>query len=381
MDIQYLNSLTNSELVDIGYKRCSWGNHSAPLPLSEFNKDSFKSDGHKSYCRECQAIQRRQAAGKQMDRMNDDYSLDVGVNAIPSPELWGEGLARLITPSTKESFETVVFISDIHAPYHDSEVIGAALALIADVQPHMVVINGDTNDFFQLSRFNKALERLDKLQDELDVGFGIRKAVREAAPNAVIRETLGNHDERLLTYVSFQAQALRSLDALKPQNLLRLDELDIHFHPRNGFRLRENFLVEHGQVVRKDSGASAKARLNDTLISGIMGHTHRLGASYRSGYRDLAWYEQGCLCMRNPDYVIGEANWQQGIAVGQFSTKSENFHVELVPTVGRGFIFGGRQFGDTNGESNIYGPAVAQPHVDELMFPLLTEQTVTRLTS
>lgn len=368
MDINYLNSLDAEDLYDLGFKRCTWGNHPAPLALDEFNRDPSKKDGYKSYCRTCQAVQRRAYQSKQSDRMNDDYTLDVGVNAIPAPELWGEGLARLVKPATKEAFETVVFFSDIHAPYHDRDVISAAYQLVMDINPHRLVNNGDTNDFFQLSRFNKALERLDKLQEELDIGFEIRKGFRMAAPNAVFDETLGNHDERLLTYVSFQAQALKSLDALKPANLLRLDELEVNFHPRSGFRLREDFLVEHGQVVRKDAGASAKARLNDTLISGIMGHTHRLGTAYRSGYRDLRWFEQGCLCMRNADYVIGETNWQQGLAVGQFSTKTGNFHVELVPVVGRGFIFGGRQYGDTEAEPNVYGGSDPQLHVEEFSF-------------
>jgi predicted phosphodiesterase len=370
----YLNTLEPEELFSLGFKRCSWGSHPTPLALEEFNRDPSKKDGLKSYCRQCQAIQRRNAQSRQSDRMNDDYSLDIGVNAIPLPELWGEGLARLVAPSTTESFETVVFVSDIHAPYHDPQIISATLQLVNDIKPHRVVINGDTNDFFQLSRFNKALERLDNLQAELDIGFEIRRAFRSAAPDAIMDETVGNHDERLLTYVSFQAQALRSLQALKPQNLLRLDELDINFHPRNGFRLREEFLVEHGQIVRKDAGASAKARLNDTLISGIMGHTHRMGTAYRSGYKDLKWYEQGCLCMRNADYVIGETNWQPGIAVGQFSTKTRNFHVELVPAVGQGLLFGGRRYGDTEAEPNIYGAAVPALHIESI--PLYGDQPV-----
>src|SRR5687768_7413474 len=107
MDNNYLNDLDSEELYDLGYKRCTWGNHVSPLPLEEFNRDPSKKDGHKSYCRTCQAIQRRQYASRQSDRMNEDYSMDIGVNAIPAPELWGEGLARLVKPSTKEAFETV----------------------------------------------------------------------------------------------------------------------------------------------------------------------------------------------------------------------------------------------------------------------------------
>ena len=277
---------------------------------------------------------------------------------IPKAELWGEGKAELVEPSTHERWEVGAFFSDIHAPYHDKFLIEAAIKLLENLQPHFVVLNGDINDFFGISRFNKAQERLELLQMELDLGVSIRTAFREAAPDARFYETIGNHEERLLTYPGFNAPALRSLRALKPSSLLGLDELEIRQFPQHGFRLRNEFVVEHGLTVRKDSGASAKARLNDTLISGIMGHTHRMDSARRSGYRNLSWYEQGCLCMMNPDYVKGEANWTQGFAIGTFSTKTDNFNVQLIPAVGRGFIFDNKHFGDTDSEMDIWsGPA------------------------
>ena len=136
-----------------------------------------------------------------------------------------------------------------------------------------------------------------------------------------------------------------------------LDELEITHWPTNGFRLREDFLVEHGATVRAHAGATAKARLEATLISGVMGHTHRMAPAVRSGYRDLRWYETGCLCMLNPDYVKGEANWQQGFWIGVFSTKTGNFNIQTIPAIGRGFIFDGNHYGQTNIEADIWsGP-------------------------
>lgn len=264
---------------------------------------------------------------------------------LPPSLNWGQP-PQLVEPATHELWETVVFVSDIHVPYHDATLLHAACELIADVQPHRLVINGDTNDFFQLSRFDKTGERAWALQEELDLGIQVRRELRAAAPNARIEETLGNHDERLITYVEINAVALSSLQALQPAKLLGLDDVEITHHPRCGFRLRPEFIVEHGHVARKDSGASAKARLNDTLVSGIMGHVHRLDSYRRSGYRKLSWYEQGCLCLTSPDYIVGDPNWQPGIAIGMFSTRTETFNVELLPAVNRGFVFGGRAFGD-----------------------------------
>lgn len=82
---------------------------------------------------------------------------------IPPTVAWGHGPARLVRPSTKRATELVVFLSDIHVPYHDPLVVKAALSLIRDVSPHRVVINGDVADFFQLSRFNTDGNRIDHL--------------------------------------------------------------------------------------------------------------------------------------------------------------------------------------------------------------------------
>lgn len=283
----------------------------------------------------------------------DPYNYDPKFD-IPKAELWGNGKAPVVEPSTKEHWEVVAGVNDIHYPYHDVALIDAAVELIKDVNPHRFIINGDTNDFFGISRFNRANERLDMLQSELSGGTTIRRVFRNALPNARFEETLGNHEERLLTYPGFNAPALRSLNALKPSELLGLKELEIRHWPTNGFRLRQDFLVEHGSTVRSNSGATAKARLEATLISGVMGHTHRFGEYRKSGYRELAWFETGCLCMLNPDYVPGEANWKQGIWVGMFSTKSDNWNIQLIPAVGRGFVFNGKHYGHTEVEKDIY---------------------------
>jgi|GEM_PF-2122241 len=265
---------------------------------------------------------------------------------VPDATKWGDGTAPLVDVTTNDLFETVVSISDIHFPYHNKTLIESTLLLMQDINPHVVVINGDVNDFFQLSRFNQGLERLDELQEEIDMGVEFRRALRDMLPNAVIRENLGNHDERILSYIENNARSLSSLRALKPEALLGLEDLEITLFGRAGHRIRPEFVFEHGHVVRSDAGASAKARLTNTLISGMMGHTHRMAEYPKFGYRNLTWYEQGCLCARNADYKIGETNWQPGIAVGHFSTKTDNYHVELVRAVHDGYIYGGRHYGN-----------------------------------
>lgn len=257
---------------------------------------------------------------------------------------WGDGTARLAKPATREETEIVVFLSDVHIPYQDDEALQSAYKLIRKIKPHRIVLNGDIADFFQLSRFNTGLERLDDLQAEIDSANGLRRHIRKIAPNAVIHETVGNHDSRIISYVQKNARSLTSLRALDPLELFNYKEQDILWHQGHGFLLRPDFLVKHGTIIRQHAGYTAKAELELNGISGISGHTHRLGQYFKSGYLRRSWTEQGCLCRLDPDYVVGGVNWQQGFAVGQFSTKTSNYVVDLVQIQDGVAWYGGKAF-------------------------------------
>jgi predicted phosphodiesterase len=258
---------------------------------------------------------------------------------------WGSGKAKLVKRASSGPEEVVVFLSDLHVPFHSPEAVASALKMIRDLKPHRVVLNGDLSDFHSLSRFNTSMSRLDALQDDIDQTNAIRIKVRQAAPDATVDETEGNHDNRVKTYVAQNARSLASLRALEPGSLFRYKELEINWHPGAGFRLRRDFLVRHGSVTRGEAGASAKAEFNQYGISGISGHTHRLATYRKAGYVPRQWTEQGCLCRIDPDYVkSGVPNWTQGCAVGVFSNKTSNFVVHEVPFLDGKLHFGGKKF-------------------------------------
>ena len=247
---------------------------------------------------------------------------------------WGHGEALLVKPATKEETEVVVSGSDFHFPYHDAAAVESFVNLVSALQPHRVVLNGDICDFFQLSRFNRDGTREDQLQAELDQGNAFRKAVREAAPNAVIDETEGNHDRRIRDWLGANAPALKGLRVLAPAVLFQHSDYGIQGHPGCGFRLRNHFLVRHGSVVRKGAGNSAKGELDNAGISGWSGHTHRLATFRKNGYRRLQWTEQGGFMRLDPDYIAGgKPDWTQGCVVGEFSTKTDSFTTYEVPFV------------------------------------------------
>lgn len=254
-------------------------------------------------------------------------------------EVWGGGQAALVP--TKQN-ELVVIGSDFHVPYQCVDAVASFVKLVKALKPDRVILNGDLADFFGLSRFNTSSERMDSLQAEIDEANALRKAVRKAAPNAVLMEGLGNHDSRIVTYVAQNAKVLSSLRALEPRSLFLYDELGIEWFPGAGIRLRPDLVVKHGTIVRGEAGATAKAEHLASGLSGVSGHTHRLATYRRSGYVNRSWTEGGCLCRLDPDYIVGAPNWTQGCVVMELGRESWVTHE--VPFVAGKLRFGARGY-------------------------------------
>jgi hypothetical protein len=250
------------------------------------------------------------------------------------------GMPLLVEPSTTEETERVMFLSDIHAPFHDEDAIDAVLRFIPEFDPHRIVLNGDIQDFYSLSRFDRDYERNETLDEEIGVGNRIRSQIRHAAPNAVIDETEGNHEARLEAYLRRNVDTLAPIlslpkvkEAMSIKSLFNYDLLEINGYGSEGFFLRENFRVKHGEFARQDAGMSAKAQMLRGFTNGVSGHTHRLSRfSFRAdGGRMYEWFEGGCLCSMDAEYIRGGVpNWEQGFTVGQFSTTGSLYLMDEV---------------------------------------------------
>lgn len=259
---------------------------------------------------------------------------------------WGDGRPQLLRAATREPWELVVFLSDLHFPYHEQALCDAALDLIADLKPHRVVLNGDLVDMFQISRFNKSHEREGELQADIDLRNDYVASVRDAAGTAVLEELEGNHDHRIRSYVSQNAKPLQSLRALQPANLFNHKELGVRWHPGCGFMLRRNFLVKHGNRVSSVPGGTARSEAMANMCSGISGHAHRAERFHKAGSGGrLEWNVTGTMSRLDADYVQGVPDWTQGIAIGEFSTRTEAFLVTQVPWMDNALRFGAARYG------------------------------------
>lgn len=221
-----------------------------------------------------------------------------------------------------------VVISDIHYPYQDEEAIKAFLRFIKANPVDTVIMNGDILDMYDCSSFDKNPDRINSLQEELNLATKFFGKLRKILPDAEIVFIRGNHEYRLERYLMKHPE-LFSLDALKLPNLLRLRDFNIGYEPK-AFKLG-SLKITHGSIVRKFSGYTAHAELDKNDCSGISGHTHRGGAYFKqTPSRYLAWYEGFCLCDIHPEYVENP-NWQQGFLYGYIN--KDSFAINPIPIV------------------------------------------------
>ena len=246
--------------------------------------------------------------------------------------------------------KTVAFLSDTQYPaIHDAAWSGT-LDFLAHLDLDELWFLGDGIDFPMLtSKFHVDPQVRHAMQDDLD---GWNSRLHELATISLFRGAtrlvylLGNHEDRLQKYLWHQAPELSGLRGLSLENLLpSLGEWEVHpWHDL--VPVTDEFFATHGEAVSSYAGASSKKMIDRTAVSGIMGHTHRLGSSVRrvvkpgGGYRYLGWWENGCLADdRKMNWTKGNEDWQLGFSIGTF--EGSKFAIEQVFVHEDGGLFRG----------------------------------------
>lgn len=266
-------------------------------------------------------------------------------NNEPFQNKFLSGDGKLLRFELGDERKAVLVINDLQIPYHDPASLGLVIRVIEDIQPDAIILNGDIIDFYTISRFNPDPKRRLQLQDDIDCAVDILHQIRTAAPLSKRILVAGNHEDRLRAYLWAKASELSSLRDLDIRKQLRLDILGYDYSPYDYIvKINDVFKVEHGDSVSKHSGWTAKAMYEKRGGCGICAHSHRMGSHLKTTEGDTSgWWENGCLCDMNPEYVK-EPNWQQSFAVITFI--GGWFSVQQVPIIKHKFLFNDKLYGD-----------------------------------
>ena len=258
------------------------------------------------------------------------------------PDRAGDTNAPLNLQTSKE-MQTVAVINDTHNPYQDVRALALAELLLEKIQPAVLVYNGDINDFYQLSSFDKDPKRVSQMQEDVD---GVKDMFDRH--NRILPDTRkillgGNHEERLQRFLWAKASALSSLECLSISELYGLKDRKIDYVlPECGLMVNQSFLIIHGDLISSNSSYTAKRMFDKHGGSGMHGHTHRGGSYYkRNRFGIFGWWENFCLCDLNPDWVK-HPDWQHGFSLVHFT--ESRFWVEQIPIVNNVLIYGGEVY-------------------------------------
>jgi len=213
-----------------------------------------------------------------------------------------------------------LILSDVHIPYHDTNTIRRAVEEARRVGVAGVLLNGDTLDFYQLSKFSRDPSKA-RVKDEIEKGRQFLAWIRSQFPKSRLIFKEGNHDERLKTYLADRSPELFDLDDLQLVNLLRARETGTEWVADKRAVHLGKLPVFHGHEFSKGQGVNpARWLFLQTTSTGALGHFHRTSEHHEHSYdgRLHGVWSFGCACFLKPLYAPNN-KWNHGYGIVELS--------------------------------------------------------------
>lgn len=284
---------------------------------------------------------------------------ELAKNGVESSETSVRRARRVLSQNTPRSpsphprSKTLLQISDWQVGCHDEEWILKTAEFARDLQPDIIVHCGDEADNTTLGRWVRGLPGAYEgtLQDEYDKTHDLLKEFRSACPNAEIRLTASNHGDRMTKSLEKYLPGAMSLRCLGQEELLGLEELDIHFDAEP-YEVLPDLVYFHGYKEGFTAASTVKKIQDFIALKGknfLFGHTHRAGL-YTSaiGYNwemttRFAMNVGHAMRLSEATYVEhGSPIWSQGVGVVHYD--GEQLYPELILATDGRFRYQGTSY-------------------------------------
>jgi len=212
----------------------------------------------------------------------------------------------------------LLLLSDIHVPYHSIEALTVMFNYAKKEKPDAILLNGDTLDFFGLSKFCKD-PRKRSFADELDAFKVLIEVIQKNFPNAKLYFKTGNHEERYFHYLWMKAKELVGVPEFELENIIKARANDITIISDKRIIQANGLNIIHGHEFA--SGFFSPVNVARGLFlrgktSAIQGHNHQTSEHTESdmnGKITTTW-STGCLCELHPEYMPIN-KWNLGFAI------------------------------------------------------------------
>lgn len=250
---------------------------------------------------------------KQPDRPKNPYNLPKSDEAIYEP--------------FKINAKKLLILSDIHIPYHSIEALSCAFDYAKKEKPDAILLNGDTLDFFGLSRFSKDPKGR-SFADELR-SFKEFMDILKKTFDAKIYFKIGNHEERYFHFLWMKAHEIVGVEEFELENIIKARAEGIEIIKDKRIIKAGDLNVIHGH----EFGGSVFSPVNIARglflrgkVSALQGHNHQTSSHTESNMNGeiMTTWSVGCLCELHPAYLPIN-KWNHGFAI--VSIDGNNFEV------------------------------------------------------
>jgi len=205
-----------------------------------------------------------------------------------------------------------IVLPDIHYPKHDPAALRWALRYVDMLQPRRVILLGDVINLDAVSRFPMPSRVVTNFPTEIRKYRAFYQRLVRRLPRDVVY-VLGNHEQRLQSYLVKRAPALAELPDLQLKEFLRLPKSWKIIPYPTGIWEEQGVICMHGQKYSQ----SCVQRYIKFGCSTVSGHSHRVTVYVRrqpSG-RQIVNAEIGCLCKILQGYNSPLSDWCHAIAI------------------------------------------------------------------
>lgn len=221
----------------------------------------------------------------------------------------------------------VLILSDIHLPYHCNESLTAALEMGVKMNVDAILLNGDTLDFFSLSRFAKDPKGR-SFAHELKTFEEFIQVLKTTFPKAQIYFKHGNHEERYNHYLWMKAGELEGVEEFKIDEIIQRRAAGVIIIGDKRIIKAGDLNIIHGHEfggnifspVNIARGLFLKAK-----VAAMQGHNHQTSEHTERDMngRITTTYSLGCLCQLSPTYLPLN-KWNNGFAVVELNGNDFN---------------------------------------------------------
>lgn len=216
-------------------------------------------------------------------------------------------------PFIIKGFKKIGILSDVHLPYHNIDALTCAITYLKKEKVDAILLNGDTMDCHQLSRFTKDPKKRD-FKYELDTLKAFMDVIDKQLKCKVFFK-IGNHEARYEKFLMEKANELKGVEEFEFENIIKARAKGIDIIQSNRYMKLNELNGIHGHEYI--GGISAPVNVARGLymrgkVSAFQGHNHSTSEHSETdmnGKITTTW-SIGCLSELHPAYMpLNRWNW------------------------------------------------------------------------